>query len=63
MSEPVERPRANGVCSYCGKLATPGVVVAEIHSDSGPGWTVVRHEEHVGLAKPASADRPRTYSG
>lgn len=63
MTEPIERPRANGVCSYCGKLARPGVVVAEIHGDSGPGWIVVRHEEHVGLAKRPSADQPRTWTG
>jgi hypothetical protein len=63
MSEPIERAHADGVCSYCGRLAKPGVIVAEIHGDSGPGAVVVRHEEHVGLAIPARADRPRTHSG
>jgi hypothetical protein len=66
MSEQAEVPgfpTAAGYCSYCGEWLREGVVVTVVHSESGPGAVIVRHPEHVGLRKPASADRPRTYSG
>jgi hypothetical protein len=67
MSEPTEQaprfPTAAGYCSYCGGWTPEGVVVTIVHSESGPGAVIVRHAEHVGLRKPARADRPRTHSG
>ena len=62
MSEPTEPATAPGTCSYCDRWTAKGVIVAEIHSDSGPGHVVVRHLEHVGLRK-LESNRPRTYSG
>lgn len=60
--EPVP-DRSPGCCTYCGEWTAEGVVVGEIERDAGAPYTLVRHPEHVGLAKRASADRPRTYSG
>ena len=62
MSDPTTRATAPGYCTYCDRWTAKGVVIAEIHSDSGPGHVVVRHEEHLGLRK-VESDRPRTYSG
>ena len=36
MSEPSKAVTAPGYCSFCGQWARAGVIVAEIHSDSGP---------------------------
>lgn len=65
MSEPTEPApgRVPGVCTWCDEWVRSGVVVGEIERDAGAPYTLVRHPEHVGLAKRASADRPRTYSG
>ena len=60
MSEPTPRGPTPGYCSYCGEWTREGVVVAEIHSDSGPGHVVVRHPAHVGLRK-VDNDRPGSY--
>ena len=63
MTEPHPPAIAPGYCTYCGEWTAKGVVIAEIHSDSGPGHTVVRHADHVGLRRPTTVDQPRTYSG
>ena len=52
MSERTEPATAPGYCSYCGSWTAKGVVIAEIHSDSGPGHTVVRHPGCVRLGQP-----------
>lgn len=63
MREPRPEPAtAAGYCTYCDKWTAKGVVIREIHSNSGPGAVVVRHPRHVGLAKQQS-DAPRTWSG
>jgi hypothetical protein len=65
MSEQTEpqRGRAPGVCTYCDEWVPDGVIVGEIERDAGAAYTLVRHLEHVGLPKPASANRPRTWTG
>jgi hypothetical protein len=55
--------RADGACGYCGEWARNGVVVGEVERDAGASYILVRHDEHVGLAILARADRPRTHSG
>lgn len=62
MSEQAEPSTASGYCSYCDRWTAKGVVVNEIHSNSGPGAVVVRHAEHIGLRK-RDVDQPRTYPG
>ena len=61
MSEQNEPLTTPGYCSFCDKWTAKGVVIKEIHGNSGPGAVVVRHAEHVGLSKPVAAP-PRTWS-
>lgn len=65
MSEKTEPAagRAVGVCTWCDEWVCDGVIVGEIERDAGPDYTLVRHQEHVGLRKPVAVDRPRTWSG
>ena len=64
MSKPEPEPAtAPGTCTYCDKWTAKGVVIAEIHSDSGPGHTVVRHPACIGQRKPVGSHQPRTWSG
>jgi hypothetical protein len=57
-----EEPRTKpGYCSYCDEWTREGVVVSEVVSDSGAGGTIVRHPEHVGLARPRQPSDPRRW--
>jgi hypothetical protein len=62
MSEAKPEPATTpGYCSFCDKWTAKGVVIKEIHGNSGPGAVVVRHAGCVGLAK-STSDAPRTWT-
>lgn len=59
---PIEEPTgtAAGHCRRCGTWSAHGRIVAEIHSDSGAGPTIV--ECPVACRPQPDAERSRTYS-
>lgn len=39
------RPGHRGPCALCGRWAARAVLLAEVHGDSGPGWSQVAHAD------------------
>lgn len=43
LGEAADQPAHRGPCAVCGQWAADAVVIAEVHTDSGPGWTQYAH--------------------
>jgi hypothetical protein len=59
--KPVLPQRASGYCTYCDRWVRDGVVIGDDYGNSGGGRTIVRHEAHLGLARPVGHTRPRRF--
>ncbi|MFC1404862.1 MULTISPECIES: hypothetical protein [Streptacidiphilus] len=63
MSEQPKPATAAGTCTLCEKWTAKGIVIAEIHGNSGAGGVVVRHPGCLGKRKAVSTHQPRTWPG